>query len=97
MRRTVAVSMFMLLAGLVAACDPVLLPVPDVPPAEDDCGASQLQGLIGQPVGILAGMTFAGPVRVLRPRDVVTMVLGPPNRLNFDVDAQDHITRITCG
>lgn len=96
MRRTVAVSMFMLLAGLVAGCDPVLLPVPDVPPVQDDCGASQLQGLIGQPVGILAGMTFTGPVRVLRPGDVVTMEFGP-NRLNFDVDAQDHITRITCG
>ena len=96
MRRSVAVSMFVLLAGLTAGCVPVLLPVPDVPPVEDDCGASQLQGLIGQPVGILAGMTFTGTVRILRPGDVVTMEFGP-NRLNFAVDARDRITRITCG
>ena len=93
MRRSVAVSMFVLLVGLTAGCAPVLLPVP---PVEDDCGAAQLQGLIGQPVGILAGMTFTGTVRILRPGDVVTMEFGP-NRLNFAVDARDRITRITCG
>ena len=96
MHRILAVSMAGLMAGLIAGCDPVVLPIPDVPPVEDTCGAAQLQGLIGQPVGILATMPFSGTVRILRPGDVVTMDFSP-NRLNVDVDLNEVISGVRCG
>ena len=65
-------------------------------PAEDACGASGLQDLIGQSAKKLEVMRFAHPVRILRPGMAVTMDYSA-ERLNIEVDAAERITRISCG
>ncbi|PKP71018.1 MAG: hypothetical protein CVT82_04100 [Alphaproteobacteria bacterium HGW-Alphaproteobacteria-4] len=62
----------------------------------DTCGATALQGLIGQPESVLQGMVFAGPLRVIRPGQAVTMDYSAA-RLNVSLDAGGRIVRVTCG
>lgn len=66
------------------------------PPAEDACGASGLQSLLGAPV---ADQDFTGMGQVQR-----VMADGSPmtmdyraDRLNVTYDARGRITRIWCG
>ncbi|WP_409698059.1 I78 family peptidase inhibitor [Yoonia sp.] len=74
--------------GLMA-CEPVL--------AEDDaCNADAYAHLVGADVTATDGVTADGPVRVLRPDDVVTMEFRG-DRLNFALDEQDRIVRVYCG
>lgn len=82
----------LMLAPALAAC---VMPEPDDPLA-DACGASALQGLVGQPAQVLAAMTFAQPLRVIRPGQPVTMDYSPA-RLNIEIDASEKISRVSCG
>ena len=76
----------------LAAC--VMEPVP-VPPAEDMCGASKLQYLVGKPGVVLDGMRFSQDVRVIQPGMAVTMDFRP-DRLNILLDKRDVIERVYC-
>lgn len=65
-------------------------------PDGDACGASALQGLIGQPRSVLAAMTLPEPTRVIEPGMAVTMDYSPA-RLNIELDDAGRITRVACG
>lgn len=91
----------------VALCVPLLLsaclaepPAGPFPPVDDGtadaCGASQMQDLVGQPFSVLAAMTFATPMRLIRPDSAVTMDYSP-ERLNIIMDESDRIASVTCG
>lgn len=85
--------------ALCAALAPLALAacVTEMPdPMEQSCGAEGLQGLVGQYRGVLAAMTFKGPVRVIEPGMAVTMDYSP-SRLNIELDAAGKITRVYCG
>ena len=85
------------LALLLTACvAPDPKPQPDPMPPITACGAPALQGLIGQNAAVLQTMRFAGPLRVIRPGMAVTMDYAP-KRLNIELDANEMITRVTCG
>ncbi|NKX44923.1 hypothetical protein HCU73_10005 [Roseibacterium sp. KMU-115] len=62
----------------------------------DTCGAAAFVELVGQPAAALEGLSFDGPVRVIGPRQAVTMDF-LPQRINFLVDDAGVITRIRCG
>ena len=65
-------------------------------PVEDACGASELQGLVGQHSRILRSMRFAGPLRVIEFDMAVTMDYSA-ERLNIWLDEDRFIDRVTCG
>lgn len=83
-------------AGLVALVAGSLLLVGCVMPEPDTCGRKAYAELIGQPETVLEGVAFAGPVRVIRPGQPVTMDLVPA-RLNIALDADDIIAGLSCG
>ena len=79
------------------ACVPPAPEIPTVPlPEADACGASALQNLVGQPFSALAAMTFAGPMRLIRPDMAVTMDYSP-ERLNIFMNSADIIDSVSCG
>ncbi len=81
----------------VSACvEPGVGPVPDDPVPVDECGASALQGLVGQSAEILQTMRFGQNVRVIQPGMAVTMDF-LPDRLNIWIAEGDVIERVTCG
>lgn len=80
----------------LAACEGVAQEPPVMDDDRDACGASALQGLIGQPEAVLQGMTFGGPLRVIRPGQAVTMDYSAA-RLNVTLDAGGVIVEIACG
>jgi hypothetical protein len=102
MRFTLAVPLFVLLAGLTACAPmPVVPPasspgpsVPDV--ANDTCNAGANAGLIGQPATALERVLIMAPIRIIRPGDAVTMDF-MESRINFELDQVDRIVRIFCG
>ena len=69
-------------------------PVP--PAAEDTCGAADFASLVGQPVSRFNAEARAGPARVIRPGQPVTMDYNPL-RLNVLLDADDRIVGLSCG
>lgn len=92
---------------LFALCLPLFLSAclpgtPDgpLPPADLDntnaCGAAEMQDLVGQPFSALAAMTFAQPMRLIRPDMAVTMDYSA-ERLNIVLDEADRIASVTCG
>lgn len=84
------------LAGCVYEMPPpVEGPFPPVE-APDACGASGLQGLVGQPESVLMSMRFSQPVRVIRPGMAVTMDFSA-FRLNILIDRLGRIERVYCG
>ena len=93
------VSLFavFLLPLAVSAC---VAPVP--PPggggsgSADSCGASALQGLVGQPQAVLQTMRFSQPVRVIGYGMAVTMDFSP-DRLNIEMGPDGRIARVYCG
>lgn len=91
-RRNLALALC--LTAALSAC--TMAEAPAVLPDENACGASGLQGLVGQPASVLASMTFAMPMRVIRPGMAVTMDYSPA-RLNVAVDDAGKITRVSCG
>lgn len=75
----------------------VIEPVPGPgTPVEDACGASGLQGLVGQHSRVLRTMRFAGPVRIVEFGMAVTMDYSA-ERLNIWLDEDGFIDRVTCG
>ena len=78
-------------ALLLAACQ---APVAESP-SEDACGASELQHLVGEPVEAAESASAPGDVRIIRPGEPVTMDYRT-DRLNFELDARDRITRVYC-
>jgi Peptidase inhibitor I78 family len=89
---------------MLAACQPKTDPRylgppdqarPDQPRGVDACGAAELQDMVGDPKSILAVMKFAVPVRVIEPGMAVTADFSA-NRLNFEIDADGNIARISC-
>ena len=60
------------------------------------CGADRMAHLTGGPATSLPGDEVDGPLRLIRPGDMVTEDFNPA-RLNVALDAQDHITSLTCG
>lgn len=81
-----------------AACVPAAPPVQPLPDdgMADACGATGLQGLVGQPEGVLETMRFSQTLRVIRPGMAVTMDYSP-FRLNILTDAAGRIERVYCG
>lgn len=78
-------------ALLLTACQ---APVAETP-SEDACGASALQHLVGEPSAAAEGASAPGSVRIIRPGEAVTMDYRA-DRLNFELDARDRITRVYC-
>lgn len=95
----VAALLCLSFAACVPAAPPVQ-PLPDDGLADDGladaCGATGLQGLVGQPEGVLETMRFSQTLRVIRPGIAVTMDYSP-FRLNILTDAAGRIERIFCG
>ncbi len=60
------------------------------------CPAGDLSALVGQSESMAAGITYAGPKRVIRPGMAVTMDYNP-ERLNIEISADGRIARLTCG
>lgn len=88
-------------AAILMLCAPLLLaacvepmPGPGVPVG--DCGAAELQYLVGKPAVLLDGMRFSQDVRVIQPGMAVTMDY-KSDRLNFWLNELDRIERVTCG
>ena len=72
-------------------------PLPSIrPPDLMACGAVNLQHLVGQKVEVLEGLNRAGPQRIIRPGQVVTLDFDAA-RLDVDLDENGVITRIWCG
>jgi hypothetical protein len=84
------------LATALAATLALAACVPQTPPPDPDCGAADLQTLVGQPASMLDTMKFSQAVRVIRPGMAVTMDY-VAERLNIETDAASRITRVTCG
>lgn len=74
----------------LAGC--VEMPAPTGP---DECGASELQYLVGKPGVVLDGMRFSQEVRVIQPGMAVTMDYRA-DRLNIVLDNRDVIERVYC-
>lgn len=73
--------------------------VPATPAAAstpDRCGASGLQGLVGQPESALKGIRLPKPTRVVHPGDAVTMDYSE-TRLNVMIDSKGLISKLHCG
>ena len=82
-------------AALLAACEPLPVePLPDTAPP-DDCRASAYQGLVGQPVSVLAAMTFPIGTRQIGPNDAVTSDFRP-ERLNIEYGSTGRIEKVSC-
>lgn len=101
MTRTLWLFPGLLSAALLAGCvDGGAPPSPGIPPlppiTEDACGASGLQGLVGQDEAVLAGMRFRGPMRLIRPGMAVTMDYSA-ERLNITLNDAGTIESVTCG
>ena len=62
----------------------------------NQCGALDLQFLVGGPASALNSMRFNKPVRVIYPDTAVTMDYSA-DRLNFEVDRTGRISRVSCG
>ena len=82
-------------AALLAACEPLPVePLPDAAPP-DDCRGSAYQGLVGQPVSVLAAMTFPIGTRQIGPNDPVTSDFRP-ERLNIEYGSTGRIEKVSC-
>ena len=88
-------------AMVLAGC----MPKGDEMPARDDagyvCNAAPVQGMIGQTASQALGTeavraSTSRTMRWIGPDTMVTMDFRP-DRLNIHLDAQNKVTRITCG
>lgn len=73
-------------------------PIGDTLPTgvDDTCGAQRYHTLRGQDATALERILIMGQVRVLRPDTIATQDYRP-ERLNFHIDANERIERISCG
>ena len=89
-----AIAPFLFLAACEAVTPPQAMdPLPT--PAQDTCNASAYSHLIGQDVTALERVMLLGQVRIIRPGQAVTMDFRP-DRINFNVGADERITSIHC-
>ncbi len=65
-------------------------------PVPAECQADTYQRLVGMHHDDLLRIRILGPVRVIRPGDIVTMDFRS-NRLNISLDANGRVTRVYCG
>lgn len=65
-------------------------------PETDQCGASQYQNYLGQPLSALDTQRFAVPVRAIPWNGAATMDFNL-RRLNFLGDQNGKISRVYCG
>ncbi|MCZ0960399.1 I78 family peptidase inhibitor [Paracoccus benzoatiresistens] len=80
--------------AVLAACEPMPAePLPDAAP--DTCRASAYQGLVGQPIEVLAAMTFPIGTRRIGPDDAVTSDFRP-ERLNIEYGSTGRIEKVSC-
>lgn len=84
------------LLALSACAAPAPTPAPAPAPTEDTCGAAGFASLVGQDASVLLATTFTTPIRIVRPGDMVTMDFSPA-RANFEVGADETVTRVYCG
>lgn len=104
MRQAMRAAAALFLMAALGACVPPAQqePAPQdptVPPPsglEDACGASRLQGLVGQPEAVLETLRFTQTLRVIHPGTAVTMDYSP-FRLNILIADTGLIDRISCG
>lgn len=84
---------------VLAGCEPMGMPggtpVADEP-SPNQCGAYDLQYLVGSPDTVLQTMRFNKPVRVIPVGSAVTMDYNP-DRINFELDRYGMISRVACG
>lgn len=89
----------LVMAGVVlaalAGCEPMGMPV-DAAPNPNQCGAYDLQYLVGSPDSVLETMRFNKPVRIIQAGSAVTMDYNP-DRINFELDRYRMISRVSCG
>lgn len=81
----------------LAACQPetTLPPVP-APDMSAQCGAEDLQDLIGTPSSDVDFAALGVPLRILPPGSMMTMDYRA-DRLNVELDQDGMITRLWCG
>jgi len=65
-------------------------------PETDQCGASQYQNYVGQPLATLDNKRFAVPVRAIPWNAAVTMDFNL-RRVNFMADQSGNISKVYCG
>ncbi len=65
-------------------------------PETDQCGASQYQNYVGQPLSALENQRFAVPVRAIPYNSAVTMDFNL-RRVNFMADQSGKISKVYCG
>lgn len=82
----------------VAACAPQMAPMTPFAPASgaDTCGSTAQAGLVGQNATALERVLIMDQVRIIRPGQAVTMDFRE-ERINFELDGADTITRVFCG
>ncbi len=81
--------------ALLAGCEPMGTPV-DAAPNPNQCGAYDLQYLVGSPDTALDTMRFNKPMRIIAAGSAVTMDYNP-DRINFELDRYRMISRVYCG
>lgn len=87
--------LFFVLSGCQSASKPDTAAVSAAPQA-DECGASQYQNYLGQPLTRLESQHFEVPVRAIPWNGAVTMDFNL-HRLNFEADKSGKISKIYCG
>lgn len=87
-----ATSLILCLPFVLAGC---VVAVP-APVQSDQCGASDLQYLVGQRGRVLQGMRFSQDLRVIQPGTAVTMDYRA-DRLNIRISDRDVIVEVACG
>lgn len=102
MKPTLMIFALIGLVGCMRAPDPappVPLPPPDNGLEErepDSCGAGELSSLIGQPEGMIRTVPMARAYRVIPLGAIVTQEYNA-QRVDFYLDENDLISRISCG
>lgn len=83
-------------AMMLTGCVPDTGPSAPANPVPTACDAAEWQEFVGQPVHGLETATWEQPVRFIRPMTPITEDYSE-ERLNFDIDANEKISRIWCG
>ncbi|MEO9865968.1 MAG: I78 family peptidase inhibitor [Yoonia sp.] len=73
---------------------PVANPIPTG--LDDTCGAARYSGIIGQDAFVLERGFRPGEIRIIRPGTVASQEYHP-DRLGFEIGANNTIRRIICG
>ena len=66
------------------------------PPSAAGCDASRLVAFVGQDRDVLLATTFAAPIRIIDPDDVVTQDFDS-DRINFVIGRDGRVSRVYCG